>query len=296
MSNPYEFLKVKNDKEIEFPPQHQPFQPGFEWLMKPRPVSEDPMYKGTGKLQGKVAVITGGDSGIGKAVAIAFAKEGADIVIVYLNEERDATETKNRIERSGRKCLAIAADMRHPDSSQLVVQKTLDTFGKINILVNNCAVQYVQESILDITNEQLVHTFQTNVFSYFYLTKAALPHMKKGDTIINTASIVAYKGHRQLLDYSATKGAVVTFTRTLALQLAEKGIRVNGIAPGPIWTPLIPASFPAEDVMTFGSDTELGRAGQPYELAPAYVYLASGDSSYVTGQIIHINGGDFVTS
>ncbi|MFC4323637.1 SDR family oxidoreductase [Litchfieldia salsa] len=285
-----------NHKEIQFPPQHQPFQPGFEWMMKPQPISEDPEYKGSGKLQDKVAIITGGDSGIGKATAIAFAKEGASVVIVYLNEEKDATDTKNRIESLGGKCLAISADMRHPDSSEVVVQKTLDAFGKINILVNNCAVQYVQESILDISNEQMVHTFQTNIFSYFYLTKAALPQLEKGDTIINTASIVAYQGHKQLLDYSATKGAVVTFTRSLSLQLAEKGIRVNGIAPGPIWTPLIPSSFSAEDVMTFGADTELNRAGQPYELAPAYVYLASEDSSYVTGQIIHINGGDYRSS
>ena len=296
MKNPYGVIKKEEQIPVQFPPQHQPVQPGHEWMMDPKPISEDPSYKGTGKLLNKVAIITGGDSGIGKATAIAFAKEGADVVIVYLNEERDAAETQKRIESFGRRCLALSCDLRYAEASDFVVSKTIEIFGRIDVLVNNCAVQYVQQSILDISQEQLIHTFQTNIFSYFYLTKAVLPHLDKGSSIINTSSVTAYQGHKELLDYSATKGAIVTFTRSLALQLAEKGIRVNGTAPGPIWTPLIPASFSAEDVMTFGYDTEMKRAGQPYELAPAYVYLASDDSSYVTGQILHINGGDYITS
>ncbi len=291
----YPYRETENKKKVQFPPQHQPFHPGFEWMMDPKPISDNAEYKGSEKLKDKVAIISGGDSGIGKAAAIAFAKEGADVVIVYLNEEKDANETKQIIESYGRSCLAIASDLRYPENSGYVVEQTLAAFEKINILVNNCAVQYRQESILDITTEQLIHTFQTNIFSFFYLTKAVLPHLKKGDSIINTSSVVAYKGHEKLLDYSTTKGAVVTFTRSLALQLVDKGIRVNGIAPGPIWTPFIPSSFPAEEVMTFGSDNKMGRAGQPFELAPAYVYLASDDSSYVTGETIHINGGDFVS-
>ncbi len=276
---------------VQFPAQHQPFHPGFEWMMVPRPIAEDPTYRPTGKLQGKVAIISGGDSGIGRAVAYAFAKEGANIVIVYLNEHADALETKSRIEQIGRRCLAIASDLGEEQTSQDVVEQTIRQFGRIDIVVNNCAESYPQERITDITSEQLLRVFQSNIFSYFYLTKAALPYLTKGSTIINTASGVAYNGQQGNLDYSTTKGAVVTLTRSLALDLVREGIRVNGVSPGPVWTPIIPSSFPAEQMLSFGYGTPMKRAGQPFELAPAYVYLASDESSYVTGQMIHVNGG-----
>ena len=283
-----------NQPTTKFPPQHQKEQPGIESEMNPQPISMDTDYKGSGKLNNKIAIITGGDSGIGKAVAIYFAKEGSDVVIVYLNEHHDAEETKKLVEAEGRKCLLLAGDIGDEAFSQEIVTKTIEQFGKINVLVNNAAEQHPQKSLLDITAQQLEKTFKTNIFGYFYLTKAVLPHLHKGSTIINTASITAYEGHEELIDYSATKGAIVSFTRSLAKSLAPQGIRVNGVAPGPIWTPLIPSTFTVEKVVNFGTNTPLGRAGQPFELAPGYVYLASEDSTYVSGQILHINGGKIV--
>lgn len=259
--------------------------------MNPLPEFDDKSYVGSGKLLNKVAIITGGDSGIGRAVAIAFAKEGANIVITYLNEHTDAERTKKQIEQLGKICTVYAGDIGSELFCQEIVDHTMDQFGRIDILVNNAAEQYPQESIETITSEQLEKTFRTNIFSYFYLSKAVLPYLKAGSTIINTTSVTAYEGNKQLIDYSSTKGAIVSFTRSLSLSLIDRGIRVNGVAPGPIWTPLIPASFPATQVATFGANTPMKRAGQPKELAPAYVYLASNDSSYMSGQILHINGG-----
>ncbi|RAL23453.1 SDR family oxidoreductase [Thermoflavimicrobium daqui] len=281
---------------IAFLPQHQDRQPGFEYVMIPRPIAENPSYKGSGKLKNKVAIITGGDSGIGRAVAIAFAKEGADLVIAYLDEHQDAAETKEAIEQLGQRCLTIATDLRKEDSCIYVVEKTVETLGQIDILVNNHAVQFPRQTILDITAKQLKNTFQTNIISFFYMTKAALPYLCAGSAIINTTSVTAYRGEKTLIDYSATKGAIVSFTRSLSLSLIEQGIRVNGVAPGPIWTPLIPSSFSASRVKRFGTETPMKRAGQPFELAPTYVYLASEDSAYVTGQILHVNGGEMVES
>ncbi|MCM3269909.1 SDR family oxidoreductase [Paenibacillus elgii] len=294
---PYYAMETEcREKPIAFPPQHQERQPGLEYLMSPRPIFDNPAYVGSGKLHGKVALITGGDSGIGRATAVAFAKEGADVAIAYLYEHPDAAETKQHIEQLGRRCLTIPADLRDKASCTGVVAQTVATFGKLDVLVNNLGVQYPQWSILDISEEQLIQTFRTNIFSFFFVTQAALPHMKAGDSIINTASITAYRGNRQLIDYSSTKGAIVAFTRSLALSLVEQGIRVNSVAPGPVWTPLTVSSFPAEQVKTFGTDTPMGRAAQPFELAPAYVYLASDDSRFVTGETLHVNGGQFITS
>ncbi|OKP79121.1 NAD(P)-dependent oxidoreductase [Paenibacillus sp. P3E] len=281
---------------ISFPPQHQDRQPGLESLMQPRPISENPESRGSGKLSGKVALITGGDSGIGKAAAIAFAKEGADVAIAYLYEASDAEATQRRIEELGQRCLRIQTDLRYKANCTQAVEHTVQTFGKMDILVNNHGVQYPQQSLLDISEAQLYETYRTNIFPFFFLTQAALPHMERGATIINTASITAYQGKKDLIDYSSTKGAIVSFTRSLALSLADQGIRVNSVAPGPVWTPLIPSSFSAEETSVFGSDTPFKRAAQPYELAGAYVYLAGPDSSYVTGTCIHVNGGDMVTS
>jgi len=276
------------------PAQHQNQQPGIESEMNPNPQSKDSKYKGSGKLQGKVAIITGGDSGIGKSAALCYAAEGADVVIVYLNEHSDAETTKKLIEQEGSKCLSIAGDIGEEAFCQQVVAQTIAEFGKLDILVNNAAEQHPQKDITAITQEQLERTFRTNIFSFFYFTKAAVPHLKNGATIINTASITAYKGSPELLDYSSTKGAIVAFTRSLSLNLAEKGIRVNGVAPGPIWTPLIPSTFDAQTVGKFGGDTPMKRPGQPEELGPAYVFLASDDSSYMSGQFLHINGGEVV--
>ncbi|MFH0070900.1 SDR family oxidoreductase [Peribacillus sp. NPDC056705] len=288
---------VYEDQPIAFPPQHQSHQPGLESLMSPRPINEDPAYRGSGKLEDRVAIVTGGDSGIGKATAIAFAKEGADLVIPYLYETSDAELVKQRIEQLGRRCILVKIDLRYKQNCEKVIQETISRFGRIDVLVNNHAVQYVQHSILDITEEQLHHTFQTNIFPFFFMIQAALPHMKSGASIINTASITAYTGFKELIDYSSTKGAIVSLTRSLALSLVEQGIRVNSVSPGPVWTPLIPSSFAAEDVAVFGTDSPMKRAAQPYELAPAYVYLASPiDSAYVTGQSIHVNGGQMVTT
>ncbi len=284
----------QNQQKQTLPPQQQDRQPGLEHLMNPAPKFHSTSYKGSGKLTDKVAIISGGDSGIGRAVAVHYAIEGANVVISYLNEHEDAEKTKQYIEEQGQKCLLIPGDIGDEATCKQIVDKTIGEFGKIDIVVNNAAEQHPQKGIEDITSEQLERTFRTNIFSFFYLTKAALPHLKNGSAIINTSSITAYAGNKQLLDYSATKGAITTFTRSLALSLANKGIRVNGVAPGPIWTPLIPSTFTADQVSTFGSDTPMKRPGQPEELAPAYVYLASEDSSYMSGQILHVNGGKVV--
>jgi NAD(P)-dependent dehydrogenase (short-subunit alcohol dehydrogenase family) len=281
-------------QQTTMPPQHQNHQPGLQTEMNPQPVSETEHYRGSGKLQNKVAIISGGDSGIGRAVAIYFAKEGADVAIIYLNEHEDAEETKRQVEQEGRQCFLIAGDIGDEQFCKEAVKKTIDQFGKIDIVVNNAAEQHPQNSLLNITSQQLEKTFRTNVFGYFYLTKAALPYLQQGSVIINTASITAYEGNEQLLDYSATKGAIVAFTRSLAKSLVQKGIRVNGVAPGPIWTPLIPSTFPSDQVATFGANTPMKRPGQPSEVAPSYVFLASDDSSYITGQMIHVNGGKIV--
>ncbi|MES1051716.1 SDR family oxidoreductase [Bacillus thuringiensis] len=279
---------------ITMPAQQQNKQPGIESLMSPLPQFEDPNYQGSEKLKGKNVLITGGDSGIGRAVSIAFAKEGANVAIAYLDEEEDAKETKQRVEKEGVKCVLLPGDLSNEQHCKDIVEETARQLGSLNILVNNVAQQYPQQGLEYITAEQLEKTFRINIFSYFHVTKAALSHLKKGDVIINTASIVAYEGNETLIDYSATKGAIVAFTRSLSQSLVQKGIRVNGVAPGPIWTPLIPSSFDEKKVSQFGSNVPMQRPGQPYELAPAYVYLASGDSSYVTGQMIHVNGGVIV--
>lgn len=277
------------------PPQTQP-APGTEKAMDPRPRSEASSYVGAGKLRGKVALVTGGDSGIGKATAISFAKEGADVAIVYLSEHEDAQATKKLIEETGQRCLLLAGDLRESQFCTKVVDTVMTELGQLNIVVNNAAEQHPQDDIAAISDEQLLETFQTNVFAYFYIARAAMPHLKAGDVIINTASVTAYRGSQHLLDYSATKGAVVAFTRSLSQALADKKIRVNGVAPGPVWTPLIPSTFSAEKVEKFGSQVPMGRAGQPDEIAPCFVFLASSDSSYMTGQMLHPNGGEIVNT
>ncbi len=285
---------VDRNRPSEFPAQHQDPQPGIEQEMEPKPEALAPWYRGSGKLEDKVAIITGGDSGIGKSVAILFAREGADVVIVYLDEHQDAQETKRLVAEEGRECLAIAGDVGDKAFCKGVVDRTIETFGHLEILVNNAAVQYIRQSIEEISEEQIERTFRTNIFSHFFMTQAAVAHLKEGSSIINSASITAFRGMEVLLDYASTKGAIVAFTRSLAQNLAERGIRVNSVAPGPIWTPLIPASFPEESVTDFGQNTMLGRAGQPEEVAPSYVFLASRDSSYITGQTIHPNGGQII--
>jgi NAD(P)-dependent dehydrogenase (short-subunit alcohol dehydrogenase family) len=273
-------------------PQSQP-RPGLESKMKPAPVAET-TEKPAGKLKDKIALITGGDSGIGRAVAVLFAKEGADVAIAYLNEHQDAQETSNMVEESGRKCLLIPGDLTKEIHCKRAVAKTIKQFGRIDILVNNAAIQYEVEKPEDITSEQLIKTFATNIFSYFWVTQAALPHMKEGACIINTSSVTAYRGSGGLIDYASTKGAIVSFTRSLAANLVKRKIRVNGVAPGPIWTPLIASSFKPEKVSNFGSDVPMARAGEPAEIAPSYLFLASSDSSYMTGQFLHPNGGEIV--
>ena len=280
--------------EQQQPPQHQDQQPGRETEMTPKPQFARRDYKGSDKLQDKVALITGGDSGIGRSTAVLFAREGADVAIVYLAEDNDAQETKKLVENEGRRCLTLRGDLGDEGFCRQVVDRTVEQFGKLDILVNNAAEQHPKSSLEEITAEQLERTFRTNIFAYFFLTKAALPHLKEGATIINTTSVTAYKGSPQLLDYSSTKGAIVAFTRSLSQSLAEKGIRVNGVAPGPIWTPLIPSTFPEDKVEQFGGNVPLGRAGQPEEVAPCYVFLASDDASYMTGQVLHPNGGSVV--
>jgi len=278
-----------------FPPQQQNKEPGKTSEMNPKPVVDDPKYKGSGKLNGMVALITGGDSGIGLAVAIAYAKEGADIAIVYLDEHEDARSAQEAVQNYGHRCILIPGDVGQEDFCRQAVERTVQELGRLDILVNNAATQSPKKNIEEIDEEQLLRTFRTNIFSMFFMTKAAMPHLTQGSAIINTTSVTAYRGSAGLLDYSSTKGAIEAFTRSLALNLAEKGIRVNSVAPGPIWTPLIPATFNKDKVKTFGADTPMKRAGQPAEVAPAYVFLASGvDSSYVTGQTVHINGGEVV--
>jgi NAD(P)-dependent dehydrogenase (short-subunit alcohol dehydrogenase family) len=272
------------------PAQKQDRQPGREHVMVPRPEYE-PRFKGTGRLKGKVALITGGDSGIGRATGLAFAEEGADIAFTYLDEHTDAEETKRLIEQRGRKAHAMTADLGFAEQADRIVQETIAQFGRIDILLNNCAEQHVVKDFADISPEQIERTFRTNIFSYLFVTRAALKHMKAGAVILNTASITAFKGHEVLVDYSATRGAAVTFTRSMSQQLAAKGIRVNAVAPGPIWTPLIPASFDEKQVAEFGTDTPMGRAGQPNEVASAFLFLATEEGSYITGQVVHVNGG-----
>ncbi|TDL34908.1 SDR family oxidoreductase [Jeotgalibacillus sp. S-D1] len=289
-------MEFSNRQTDGQPAQHQNKQPGETAKMNPEPIHNDPDYKGSGKLAGKVALITGGDSGIGKAAAIAYAKEGADVAIVYLEEHDDAKSTKEEIQQYGGKCVLLTGDVGNEEFCKLAVKSTVNELGTLDILVNNAAEQHPQQSIEDISSEQLEKTFRTNIFSMFHMVKASLPHLKKGSTIINTSSVTAYDGNETLIDYSATKGAITTFTRSLSKSLIDKEIRVNAVAPGPIWTPLIPSTFGADKVEKFGVDTPMSRPGQPAELAPAYVLLASNDSSYMTGQTIHINGGKFVTN
>ncbi|HLO77790.1 MAG TPA: SDR family oxidoreductase [Magnetospirillum sp.] len=276
------------------PRQHQDRQPGLQPPMTPKPRAEMADYRAAGKLLGRAALVTGGDSGIGRAVAIGFAKEGADVAVVYLDEHDDAETTRRHVEAEGRKCLLIAGDVGDESFCQQAVDKAVQAFGRLDIVVNNAAEQHPQASLEGISAAQLERTFRTNVFGMFYLSKAALPHLRPGAAIINTTSITAYKGNPALLDYSASKGAITAFTRSLSQGLVDKGIRVNAVAPGPIWTPLIPSTFDPEHVEKFGSSQPLGRVGQPDEVAPAFIFLASDDSSYMSGQVLHPNGGEVV--
>lgn len=273
------------------PPEHLSSQPGRQYQMQQQPETSNVSHTGSGKLQGRVALVTGGDSGIGRAVAVAFAREGADIFVSYLEEAKDAEETGRLVEAEGRRCQLMAGDVGDEVHCQALVEAVMAAYGRLDCLVNNAAEQHPQPSLADISAGQLERTFRTNIFSMFYLTKAALPHLRESGTVINTASVTAYKGSPQLLDYSSTKGAIVSFTRSLSLSLAERGIRVNAVAPGPIWTPLIPSTFPPQKVQHFGGDTPMQRAGQPAEVAMSYVFLASDDSSYISGQTLHPNGG-----
>ena len=278
------------------PAQHQDHQPGIESQMTPRPRSEPVARRGSAKLEGKVAIITGGDSGIGRAVAQAFAREGADVAIVYLNEHDDAKETQRLVRQEGRRCELFSGDVGDEPFCRHVVEQTVARLGHLDVLVNNAGEQHPQKSITDISAEQLERTFRTNIFAYIYMAKAALPHLKPGSAIVNTASVTAYKGSPELVDYSATKGAIVSFTRSLSQEIVEQGIRVNAVAPGPIWTPLIPSTFPEEKVKTFGANVPMKRPGQPDEVASCYVFLASDDASYMSGQVLHPNGGEIVES
>lgn len=281
-------------KKIPTIAKKQKKQPGVEAMMQPKPVIIGRNYKGSDKLRDKVAIITGGDSGIGHAIAVYFAREGADIVIAYLNEHEDAKNTQRQVEAVGRRCLLISGDLRKEQFCKKVIKMTIKHFGRLDSLINNAGEQHPQEEILKITDNQMRKTFDTNIFSYFYLIKAALPYLKKGSTIINTASITCYKGNAHLIDYSSTKGAIVALTRSLSALLVKKGIRVNGVAPGPIWTPLIVSTFSKKHIKEFGKDVPMRRPGQPDEVAPCYVFLASDDSSYMSGQMLHPNGGVIV--
>ncbi len=288
-------MKKEQPKKVR--PSQKQTPPGKQKLMEPVPEDEKPNLKGSGKLDGKVAIITGGDSGIGRSVAIAFAEEGANVVISYLNEHSDAKDTQKLIEEKGQSCVLIAGDIGSEKFCKSIIKKTVATFGKIDILVNNAAEQHPQKSIEDISEKQLEKTFRTNIFSFFFMTKAALKYLEKTKgKIINTSSVTAYRGSANLLDYSSTKGAIVAFTRSLSLALIKKGVRVNGVAPGPIWTPLIPSTFPAKKVETFGSDVPMQRAGEPSEVAQSFVFLASEDSSYINGQFLHPNGGEIINT
>ena len=273
------------------PPQHQDRQPGRESAMTPKP-DYAPRFRGSGRLEGKVALITGGDSGIGRAVAVLFAREGADVAIVYLDEGEDAKEAARLVEREGRRCVAIAGDVGRPEFCAKAVETTVSELGRLDVLVNNAAEQHPQKDMADISPEQIDRTFRTNIYGYFFMTQAALPHLKKGASIVNTTSVTAYRGSPDLLDYSATKGAIVAFTRSLAQKLVKDGIRVNGVAPGPIWTPLIPSTFPEDKVKSFGANTPMQRPGQPNEVASCFLFLACEDASYLTGSVLHPNGGD----
>lgn len=285
--------KGSSTKQVR-PPQKQA-RPGSEKRMKPQPVFDYPAIKGNHRLKNKIALITGGDSGIGKAVAVLFAKEGAAIAIAYLNEDGDATDTKNYIEENyGKRCLLIKGDLSRETNCIKAVKKTIQQYGRIDILVNNAAIHYENESLEKLSTKELTRTFETNIFSFFWTTKAALSYMPKGSCIVNSSSVTAYRGSGGLIDYASTKGAIVSFTRSLASNLAKKGIRVNGVAPGPIWTPLIPSSFTSKKVAQHGSDVPLQRAGEPVEIAPSYLFLACSDSSYMTGQFLHPNGGEVV--
>lgn len=280
--------------EQTLPPQHQDHRPGHEGEMHPEPVYYSESYKPAGKLEGKVAIVTGADSGIGRAVAIYYAMEGANVVMMYLEEHEDAEHTRREIEKTGRQVLMFAGDVADKGLCSKVIDETLKKWGRLDILVNNAGEQHPRKNLEDIPEEQWEKTFRTNIFGMFQLTKAALPHMKSGATIINTTSVTAYKGSPMLLDYSSTKGAITAFTRSLSMNVAPRGIRVNGVAPGPIWTPLIPSTFDEENVEEFGANTPMKRPGQPAELAPSYVFLACEDSSYMSGQVLHVNGGNVV--
>ena len=287
-------MQKTNPKKPVRKPQHQD-KPGDEYKMKPVPVSDNPTYHGSGRLMNKIALITGGDSGIGRAVAILFAREGADIAISYLSEDKDAKDTQSVIEETyQRRCLLLKGDISKERNCISIVNKCVKQFGRIDILVNNAAIHFESKGLEEISTKQLVSTFETNIFSFFWITKAALPSMQKGSCIINTGSVTAYRGSANLIDYASTKGAIITFTRSLAHNLIEKGIRVNAVAPGPIWTPLIVSTLEPKKVSTFGTDSPMKRAGEPVEVAPCYLFLASDDSSYITGQVLHPNGGEIV--
>jgi len=282
------------EQQTLFPPQAQAHQPGAESEMRPRPQTEGKNYRAAGKLQGKVALITGGDSGIGSAAAIAFAKEGANVAITYLEEQQDAERTRKFIEQQGRQCLMLAGDIGEESFCEALIAEVIARFGQLDILVNNAAEQHSADRIEDISSDQLERTFRTNIFAMFYLTRAAMPYLKPGSRIINTTSVTAYRGSSHLLDYSSTKGAIVSFTRSLSQQLVSRGIHVNAVAPGPVWTPLIPSSSPPEQSAQFGTQVPLGRPAQPEEIAPCYVFLASEDATYMTGQVLHPNGGEII--
>lgn len=286
--------QLQQKKKPLRPPQKQQRQPGFEYSMDPQPESGVIQTVHQPKLAGQVAIISGGDSGIGRAVALAFALHGAHVAVLHLNEKKDAEETVRLIRETGTEAFALAGDIGNEAFCKRAIARVIKEWGRLDIVVNNAAEQHPQDSLEDITEAQLEKTFRTNIFSYFFLSKAALPHLKKGSSIINTTSVTAYRGSASLIDYSSTKGAIVSFTRALAHSVVKKGIRVNAVAPGPIWTPLIPASFPEEKVETFGSDVPMGRAGQPNEVASCYVFLASAEASYMTGQVMHPNGGEII--